>query len=56
MKGVSKHLLANMLQDILIPDFGCSLRVAFNNVCTESLYKLKSLSAVILVGTNIFVS
>lgn len=55
-KGVTKHLLANMLHDILIPDFGCFLKVAFNNVCPDSLYKLKSLSTVKLVRTSIFVS
>lgn len=55
-KGVTKHLLANMLHNVLIPDFGCSLKVAFNNVFHDSLHKLKSLSTVKLVGTSIFVS
>lgn len=44
-----------MLHDILIPGFGCYLKVAINNVCPDSLYKLKSLSTVKLVRTSIFV-
>lgn len=55
-KGVTKHLLANMLHNVLIPDFGCSPKAAFNNVCPHSLYKLKSLSTVKPVRTSIFVS
>lgn len=31
-KRVTKHLLVNMLHNTLIPDFGCSLKVAFNNI------------------------
>lgn len=35
-KRVTKHLLVNMLHNILIPDFGASLKVAFNNICLDS--------------------
>lgn len=56
MKGVTKHLLANMLHKALIPDSGCSLEVAFNNVCPDRLRIFKSLSTVKLARTIIFVS
>lgn len=55
-KGVAKHLLGNMLHSVLIPDFGCSFKVAFNNACPGCLYKLKSLSTLKLARTSIFVS
>lgn len=35
-KRVIKHLLVNMLHNILIPDFGCCFKVAFNNICLDS--------------------
>lgn len=35
-KRVTKHLLANMLHNILNPDFDCSVKVAFNNICFDS--------------------
>lgn len=55
-KGVAKHLLGNMLHNVLIPDFGGSFKVAFNNACPDSLYKLTSLSTLKLARTSIFVS